>query len=251
MSSPQRCLVFFISLSLSVIFFSPCVKAEGRSSQFTELFNTAAFLESAKHKDSNYIKKWTQDVVISVAGDVTNVDAFKRTFDLIALQVNRFINEVPINVAFQKEAPNFNVFLYESFSDLSQLLSGIGSKIPRYHSFTSDVLFRVQRGKFNSEGPPCFSAIIEHEGEINHALMILPAVTTKRELSRCMAPELLTAMGLLGKFYESVDSTLTRTGQLTEFSALDIQLIRVLYSDSVRPGMSVNETGALLDGLMK
>ena len=168
------------------------------------------------------IRKWRRDIRFAVLGSPTDADL--ATIDRVIAELNGLI--APLQVSRVNEAPNALILFL--------------AKPNRY--IPDPAAVRHNDGKV--------SVFTATDGEILAATVFIPAHRLEgRRRAHIIREEMTQGLGLLRDswwfpdsiFYEGVHA-------VTEYAVIDRYLIRTLYRSDIRPGMSVAEARAILNG---
>ena len=180
-----------------------------------DYFSEIAF--GSEYGFSNYeIKKWENDVELQVMGHPTQQDI--AALAAVIADLNQLIS------------PNLHITLVENGGNAEIHF------IPHSEFYQFELPGLLFYGGF-------FRNWWQANGEIYRGLVVIGTDKTDQELRTHLIREELTQMlGLMNDSVKYPDSIFFQANSLTDkFSALDMRLIRYLYSNAIQPGMNMNE----------
>ncbi|MCB0298813.1 MAG: DUF2927 domain-containing protein [Calditrichaeota bacterium] len=180
-----------------------------------DYFSEIAF--GSEYGFSNYeIKKWENDVELQVMGHPTQQDI--AALAAVIADLNQLIS------------PNLHITLVENGGN------------PEIHFIPHSEFYQFELPGLLFYGG-FFRNWWQANGEIYRGLVVIGTDKTDQELRTHLIREELTQMlGLMNDSVKYPDSIFFQANSLTDkFSALDMRLIRYLYSNAIQPGMNMNE----------
>ncbi|MCH7940337.1 MAG: DUF2927 domain-containing protein [Candidatus Marinimicrobia bacterium] len=167
------------------------------------------------------IKKWTDNIKITVQGTPTEVDS--QTLNQVVDELNDIIDEIELAVVSQN--PNIEIhFLPESEFRLIE-----PNYVPLNYGF--------------------FWVNWSISGSIYHArILISTDHVTQQERSHLIREELTQSLGLMKDSYRYPDSIFYQGWtDVTRYLPIDSTVIEILYRSEIRPNMTGEEVVAVFD----
>lgn len=180
-----------------------------------EAFAEAAFRAEYDTEGTDSLRRWEQPILIWAGGAFTEEDL---------LRLNSFVGELnskvdglpPVSIAETREKANLKI-RFAPLAELGQLDSSYVEGNWGYFAFWYD------------------EAQVIYEAGI----LVASDVTSQRERNHLLLEELVGALGLPNDLDNEPDSILYQSWTTTqELSALDWQLLNLVYDADLRPGMT-------------
>ena len=201
------------------------------------------------------IRKWEEDVRIRVHGQPRAADL--QTLNRVVAELNGLIDGVEIGFVDVEGATQFVAQSSESLLSRAPLVQAkgvqklaahrkIGAKVEPKEPANFDVFF-VPESQFSRYEPSYlppnygfFWAWSDSRGSLRQAKVLISSDSiSQQERSHLIREELTQALGLMQDSYRHADSIFYQNWTTTtQFSALDQQLIKMLYRSDILPGMS-------------
>ncbi len=159
------------------------------------------------------IKKWTDDIRIKVKGEPTEADL--NTLNNIVNDLNELISGIKIKIVDKNE--NLPI----TFSPESDFAAINPNYVPTNYGF--------------------FWALWHDDNYVIYEARILISTTelTQKERSHLIREELTQSLGLMNDSNKYNDSIFyQKWAAVTKFSEIDKAVIRLLYLENIKPGMS-------------
>ena len=175
---------------------------------FTEIALGAEFGD-----ETPVIKKWTDDVRIKINGEPTEEDL--QTINNIVNDINKIITGLRIKIVDKNE--NLSI----TFSPESDFTSIDPNYVPTNYGF--------------------FWALWHDDNFIiyNASILISSIGITQKERSHLIREELTQSLGLMNDSNKFEDSIFYQDWtNITEFSEIDRAVIKLLYLNNIKPGLS-------------
>lgn len=190
--------------------------------QISYFLEIALGAEFSKSSSATKIRKWQGDVNIQYFGSPTSADL--ATLNSIISEVNDLTNG---GIHLQLVDRNPNVTIH--FSPLSQF----AQLEPNY-----------QPGNYGY-----FWTRWDENNKLNNAnILITTTKVTQKERSHLIREELTQSLGLMQDSYKYADSMFYQPWtDVTQYSAIDRSLIRMLYDPQISPGMTQAQVMSVLN----
>jgi len=216
------CMTLFYALNPQTLF------AQKYSPQAKDYFKEIAI--GSEYGRGKKIVKWTQNVKIFVMGE--KIPELERELDKIIKELNQLIRPIKLQRVYNKSQANFQVF----FGTVGQYLKDVEGNAGRYAK-QNLAMFYVYYGK---------------RGIINRGSMYVDTYTLKAKKARkhLLREELTQALGLMNDSYKYPKSVFyQKFSRSIEYTPVDKQVIRLLYSNQIKPGMSRQQVEQALRNL--
>ena len=184
---------------------------------FTEIALGAEFGD-----ETPVIKKWTDDVRIKINGEPTEEDL--QTINNIVNDINKIITGLRIKIVDKNE--NLSI----TFSPESDFTSIDPNYVPTNYGF--------------------FWALWHDDNFIiyNASILISSIGITQKERSHLIREELTQSLGLMNDSNKFEDSIFYQDWtNITEFSEIDRAVIKLLYLNNIKPGLSKEQVLKILN----
>ncbi len=184
---------------------------------FTEIVLGAEFGDEAP-----VIKKWTKNIRIKVGGEPTEEDL--QTINNIVGDLNGLIAEIKIKLVDKNEN------LVIAFSPESEFSAIDPNYVPTNYGF--------------------FWALWHDDNFVIHdaSILISSAEVTQQERSHLIREELTQSLGLMNDSDKYNDSIFFQEWtEVTDFSEIDKAVIKLLYLNTIKPGMSKEQVLKILN----
>lgn len=184
---------------------------------FTEIVLGAEFGDEAP-----VIKKWTKNIRIKVGGEPTEEDL--QTINNIVGDLNGLIAEIKIKLVDKNEN------LVIAFSPESEFSAIDPNYVPINYGF--------------------FWALWHDDNFVIHdaSILISSAEVTQQERSHLIREELTQSLGLMNDSDKYNDSIFFQEWtEVTNFSEIDKAVIKLLYLNTIKPGMSKEQVLKILN----
>jgi len=184
---------------------------------FTEIALGAEFGD-----ETPVIKKWTDDVRIKINGEPTEEDL--QTINNIVNDINKIITGLRIKIVDKNE--NLSI----TFSPESDFTSIDPNYVPTNYGF--------------------FWALWHDDNFIiyNASILISSIGITQEERSHLIREELTQSLGLMNDSNKFEDSIFYQDWtNITEFSEIDRAVIKLLYLNNIKPGLSKEQVLKILN----
>jgi hypothetical protein len=163
------------------------------------------------------IKKWTSDINIYCDGEWNN--ELLRELDTIINDLTPLIGSVKINVVKQKWAANFIAYI----GSPTIYSTSIEPKSAPYIRYNSAMFWVYWSGR-------------KH---INKGSMWIDPTFSEKQLKHVLREELTQSLGLMNDSFTYTNSIFYQDySEVTSYSDIDKQIIKILYSNRISPGMS-------------
>ena len=164
------------------------------------------------------IKKWTSDINIYCDGEWNN--ELLRELDTIINDLTPLMGSVKINVVKQKWAANFIAYI----GSPTIYSTSIEPKTAPYIKYTTNAMFWVYWSGRN---------------HIYKGSMWIKPTLPAMKLKHVLREELTQSLGLMNDSFKYTNSIFYQGGsRVTSYSDIDKQIIKILYSNRIRPSMS-------------
>ncbi|OJJ21449.1 hypothetical protein BKI52_12945 [marine bacterium AO1-C] len=176
------------------------------------------------------VVKWTKNMKIFVMGE--KIPAMEQELDKIIQELNQLIRPIKLQRVYNKSQANFHVF----FGSVNQYLNKVEGNARRY-ARRNLAMFYIYYGK---------------QGTINKGSMYVDTYTMKAKETRkhLLREELTQALGLMNDSYKYPKSVFyQKFSRSTTYTKIDKQIIRLLYNNQIRPGMSRQQVEQVLKRL--
>lgn len=181
---------------------------EEELSYFTEIAFGAEFGNAV-----SVIKKWEEDLRIKISGVPTDEDI--QTINDIVSDLNYIIDAIDIKIVNNKENVTITFSPESEFSDIEP------GYVPKNYGF--------------------FWALWHDDNYViyNASILISTEGINQKERSHLLREELTQGLGLMNDSDKYEDSIFYQDWtSVTEYSKIDSSVIRLLYQESIRPGMT-------------
>ena len=164
------------------------------------------------------IKKWTSDINIYCDGEWNN--ELLRELDTIINDLTPLMGSVKINVVKQKWAANFIAYI----GSPTIYSTSIEPKTAPYIRYNSAMFWIYWSGR----------------NHIYKGSMWIDPTFSEKQLKHVLREELTQSLGLMNDSWKYTNSIFYQgnSGWVTSYSDIDKQIIKILYSDRIRPSMS-------------
>ncbi|HAS40970.1 MAG TPA: hypothetical protein DCS93_10840 [Microscillaceae bacterium] len=213
---------FFCALNTQAVF------AQKYSPQVKNYFKEIAI--GSEYGRGKKIVKWTRDMKIFVMGD--KIPEMEQELDKIIKELNQLVRPIRIQRVYNKSQANFYVF----FGTVGQYLKKVESNAGRY-ARRNLAMFYVYYGR---------------QGTVTKGSMYVDTYTMKAKNTRkhLLREELTQALGLMNDSYKYPSSVFyQKFSRSTRYTKIDKQIIRLLYSNQIKPGMSRQQVEQALRNL--
>lgn len=168
------------------------------------------------------IKKWTNDIRIKIVGKPTEADM--QTINSIISDLNYLIGGIKIKLVDKKE--NLTI----TFSPENQFKAIDQNYVPTNYGF--------------------FWALWHDDNFViyNASILVASADITQQERSHLIREELTQSLGLMNDSNKYKDSIFYQEwADVTKFSEIDRAVIKLLYLNKIKPGMSKEQILSVLN----
>ncbi|WP_299460756.1 DUF2927 domain-containing protein [uncultured Microscilla sp.] len=211
--------------SLIALVTSSTTFAQSYSSAVKKYFKEIAV--GSEFGKGRKIVKWTKDIKIFVMGE--KIPALETELNKIMGELNQLIRPVRMQRVFSKTQANFFIF----FGSSNDYINKVEPNARRYAN-RNLALFYVYFTPKNS--------VDKGSMYVNTSMMKAP--DTRKHLLR---EELTQALGLMNDSHKYAESIFyQKFSRATQYASIDKQLIQLLYSNKIRPGMSKTQVEQVL-----
>ena len=210
--------IYLLSLTLIFsLYHSYSTFAQKLSPKAKQYFKEIAI--GSEYGRGKKIVKWTKNMKIFLMGD--KIPEMENELDKIIRELNQLVSPIKLQRVYSKTQANFYVF----FGTVSQYLNKVERNAGRY-ARRNLAMFYVYYGR---------------KGTINKGSMYVDTYTMKAKDTRkhLLREELTQALGLMNDSYKYPTSVFyQKFSRATKFDKIDKQIIRLLYNNKIKPGMT-------------
>lgn len=234
----EDCARVFQAL-LAILLAVPVARAgEIADASLLRDFTTVAFGNEFHREREPRLAKWAQPLRIFVREDVPLAHDERLTFDRHMARLARLTGLAVMPVARESDA-NY-VVIFGRDEDFAGVL------IDHAKAIGSPPL-PVSHGRLSRTNCAGFFASDMTTGEIKRAAVVIPVERARREklLHRCIVEETTQTLGLPNDSNAVSPSVFNDSSTLTDLSARDELMLRLLYHRRMRPGLAPSEARAV------
>lgn len=223
-STSLVCLIFIFS-----IYLVPHTSfAQKYSQEVKNYFKEVAI--GSEFGKGRKITKWNKNIKIFLMGE--KIGYMESELNKIISELNQLVGAIQIQRVYNKNQANFYVFFGSSGDYLAKVEPNA-----RRHATRNLALFYVY---YNALGSI-------NKGSMYVNTQVMKAIDTRKHLLR---EELTQALGLMNDSYKYTESIFyQKFSRTNQYTAIDKKLIRILYSNKIKAGMSRNQVEQALQSL--